>query len=238
MITLRPSEARGHFDHGWLNTYHTFSFARYYDPAHMGFRSLRVINEDRVQGGGGFPAHNHSDMEIVTYVLAGALAHQDSLGTGSQIQAGDVQRMSAGTGISHAEANASAEKSVHFMQIWIEPDTKGLPPGYEQTHFSREDKTDQLKLIAAPARDISERTPGALTLHQDARIYASILTRGHALTHILNAGRSAWLQILWGDVALNEEYWLREGDGAAITGESRLHFLSRSGTEFLLFDLA
>ena len=234
MITLRPSEARGHFDHGWLNTYHTFSFARYYDPAHMGFRSLRVINEDRVQGGHGFPTHPHKDMEILTYVLSGTLAHRDSLGTGSEIQAGDLQRMSAGTGITHSEANPDAEKPVHLLQIWIEPETTGIEPGYEQTHFSREDKTNRLKLIAA--RDGS--THGALTIHQDAAVYASVLTRGNALTHILEPNRSAWLQILWGDVALNEEYWLREGDGAAITGESRLHFLSRSGAEFLLFDLA
>jgi len=234
MITRRPSAERGHFDHGWLDTFHTFSFADYHDPAHMGFRALRVINEDRVAPGRGFGTHPHADMEIVTFVLAGALAHADSMGTGSTIRPGDVQRMSAGTGVTHSEFNASRSEPVHLMQIWILPERRGLRPGYEQKAFPEAERRGRLRLIVS--RDGAD---GSVTLHQDARIYATVLDSGERVTHTLAPGRSAWVQLASGAVRVNGTA-LAAGDGAAVTGETALELVA-DGTgrsELLLFDLA
>ncbi len=232
MIRVRRAGERGHFDHGWLDTSHTFSFAAYHDPAHMGFRALRVINDDTVAPGTGFGAHAHRDMEILTYVLEGALAHRDSMGNGSVIRPGNVQRMSAGTGVTHAEFNASDAEPVHFLQIWILPDRSGLPPSYEEKEFAREDKRGALRLIAAPdGRD------GAATIHQDARVYASVLEPGERLTHRLPPGRHAWLHVVAGALGL-DEVALAGGDGAAISDEPALSLTATAPSELLLFDLA
>src|SRR5688572_16519171 len=210
MIAVRKSAERGRANHGWLDSRHTFSFADYYDPQHMGFRALRVINEDRVQPGQGFGTHAHRDMEIVSYVLAGELAHRDSLGTGSVIRPGDVQRMSAGTGVTHSELNPSPRESVHFLQIWILPEKDGLPPSYEQRHFPAEERKGRLRLVASrDARD------GSLRVHQDVDVYASLLGRGDAVTHALRPGRHAWLQLARGRCAVNGVA-LEAGDGAAV----------------------
>jgi len=231
MITLRPGRERGHADHGWLDTRHTFSFASYHDPAHMGFRALRVINEDRVAPGTGFGAHSHRDMEIITYVLEGALAHKDSMGTGSVIRPGNVQRMSAGTGVTHSEFNASELEPVHFLQIWILPDRAGLPPSYEEKQFTHEEKRGVLRLIADPhAQD------GSATIHQDARVYASLLDPGERLTHRLAPGRHAWLHLISGGLTL-DGVALEGGDGAAVTGEPALDLSATAPAELLLFDL-
>ncbi len=234
MITVRPAKERGHFSHGWLDTWHTFSFDQYYDPRHMGFRSLRVINEDRVQPGRGFGMHGHRDMEILTYVLEGELAHRDSTGTGSAIRHGEVQRMSAGTGIRHSEFNHSQSQPVHLLQIWILPKQAGLEPGYEQKRIPEGEERNQLRLIAAPdARD------GAVTIHQDARVYASLLDAGKTLTYEPAAGRHVWLQVARGTISVNDTR-LAAGDGAAISDESTLNITGEadSTAEFLLFDLA
>ena len=232
MLAIRRSADRGRADHGWLDTRHTFAFADYHDPRHMGFRALRVINEDRVQPGQGFPTHAHRDMEIISYVLAGGLAHRDSLGTGSVIQPGDVQRMSAGTGVRHSEYNASAEEPVHFLQIWIEPARRGIAPGYEQRAFPESEKRGRLRLVASPdGRD------GSVTLQQDARLYASVLDPGASVTHALAPGRHAWVQVARGAVTLNGQR-LEQGDGAAVTDEPTLTITGVTPAEILLFELA
>ena len=232
MLTVRRAGERGHFDHGWLDTRHTFSFADYHDPGWMGFRSLRVINEDRVQPGAGFPTHGHRDMEILSYVLEGALEHRDSLGTGSVIRPGDVQRMSAGTGVMHSEFNASATEPVHFLQIWVLPERRGLPPGYEQKRFAPEDKRGRLRLVAA--RDGAD---GAVTIHADARVHAALLEPGQEIVHALAGGRHAWVQVARGAVRVNADA-LGAGDGAAVSDEPGVVLVGRETAEVLLFDLA
>ena len=235
MIKIRKANERGHADHGWLNTFHTFSFAGYYDPSNMGFRSLRVINEDWVQGGRGFGSHPHHDMEIITYVLEGALEHKDSMGTGSVIRPGEVQRMSAGTGVTHSEYNASGSEPVHLLQIWLLPEQKGIAPSYEQREFPRFERQGKLQLLAA-----KESANGALKIHQDARLFAADLGSGQQVKHELAPGRHAWLQVARGGIQLNGQS-LQAGDGAAVTSESEL-VVSANGkgtpAEFLLFDLA
>jgi len=228
MIQIRPRNERGHFDHGWLNTYHTFSFDQYYDPRHMGFRALRVINEDRVAPAKGFGTHPHRDMEIITYILEGALEHKDSMGTGSIIRPGEVQRMSAGTGVTHSEFNPSRTQPVHLLQIWILPEAKGIEPSYEQKQFAIEGMRGKLQLIAS-------RNPeaGAVKIHQDVDLFAAILD-GQRVTHTLRAGRYAWLQVARGSIELNGTK-LNAGDGAAISEVSNLE-ISGSG-EALVFDL-
>jgi len=230
MISIRRAADRGHFDHGWLSTYHTFSFADYHDSAHMGFRSLRVVNDDRVAPGQGFGEHRHRDMEIVSYVLEGALAHRDSMGNSGVIRPGDVQRMSAGTGVQHAEFNDSETEPVHFLQIWILPEAPGTPPGYEQKTFPLETRRGKLRLVGS--RDGRE---GSLTVRQDVSIYASVLERGEEVRHRLAPDRHAWLQVARGALAVNGER-LEEGDGAAVRGEEEL-VIAGSGSEFMLFDL-
>jgi redox-sensitive bicupin YhaK (pirin superfamily) len=230
MISIRKAEERGHFDHGWLNTYHTFSFADYYDPDFMGFRSLRVINEDRVEAGAGFGTHGHRDMEIVSYVLEGALAHQDNKGGGGVIRPGEVQRMSAGTGVLHSEMNGSKTEPVHFLQIWILPERGGIKPGYEQKAFSEDERRSNLRLIAAP-----NATNGAVNIHQDVRIYSTILDEGAKVSHEFAPNRHGWIQVARGEVELNGQK-LSAGDGAAISDE-RSVTLTGHGAEVLLFDL-
>jgi redox-sensitive bicupin YhaK (pirin superfamily) len=230
MITVRPSEARGHAERGWLDSRHTFSFADYHDPAHMGFRSLRVINEDRVQPGRGFPPHSHRDMEIVTYVLSGSLEHKDSLGNGSVIRHGEVQRMTAGTGVTHSEYNPSPAEPVHFLQIWILPERSGLPASYEQRALDA--GSGRLRLVASPdGRD------GSLVVHQDAALLAARLGAGERVEHPLRAERHAWVQVAAGAVDVNGTA-LRQGDGAAISDESQLVLRATEPSEVLLFDLA
>lgn len=231
MITLRPAQGRGHFNFGWLDTYHTFSFGEYFDPAHMAFRSLRVINDDRVAGRAGFPTHPHRDMEIITYLLSGALEHKDSMGNGSVIRPGDVQRMTAGTGITHSEFSASDDET-HLLQLWILPHTKGLTPSYEQTAFSIEERTGRLRLIASV-----DGREGSVTVHQDVALYAAILPAASEVTHTLGAGRGAWLQVARGEVSFNGTL-LRAGDGGWTTDESALVIKGVAGeSEVLLFDL-
>ena len=232
MITVRKSEERGHFDLGWLDTYHTFSFDRYYDPAHMHFRSLRVINEDRVQPGQGFPTHSHRDMEIITYILSGALEHRDSMGNGSVIRPGDVQRMTAGTGVSHSEFNPSKTESVHLLQIWILPERRDLPPGYEQKTFTDEERRGSLRLIAS-----SDAQEGSVAINQDARVYAGILNADQKIDYRLAENRYAWLQIARGTIELNQAE-LRQGDGAGVSAEGNLSIVAHDQAELLLFDLA
>jgi quercetin 2,3-dioxygenase len=232
MIVVRPADERGHAERGWLDSYHTFSFADYHDPAHMAFRSLRVINEDRVEAGQGFGTHPHRDMEIITYVLEGALAHRDSMGTSSVIRPGEVQRMSAGTGVTHSEFNHSDTEPVHFVQIWILPERSGLKPGYEQRAFSEEEKRGRLRLVAA--RDGRD---GAVTVHQDAELYIASLTPGESVHHSLRPGRHAWVHVVRGDVALNGQP-LKTGDGAAVSDEDLLQLTAAEPAEVLLFDLA
>ena len=231
MITIRKAGERGGADHGWLNTKHTFSFADYYDPKFMGFRSLRVINEDRVQPGQGFGTHGHRDMEIVSYVLSGALEHKDNLGTGSIIRPGDVQRMSAGTGVLHSEYNPSRTDPVHFLQIWIFPDKKGIKPGYEQKAFPAAERTDVLRLVAS--RDGRD---GSLTIHQDAELYTTLLSKGGSVSHAMKPGRFAWVQVARGEITLNGKA-LKTGDGASVSGESSLDLKGTKDAEVLLFDL-
>jgi len=232
MITLRKSEDRGHFDLGWLDTYHTFSFDRYYDPAHLHFRSLRVINEDRVAPGQGFPAHSHRDMEIITYILEGALEHRDNMGNGSVIRPGDVQRMTAGSGVSHSEFNSSRDQIVHLLQIWIMPDARNLPPGYEQKFFTAEDRSGNLRLIASP-----DGSAGSVRIHQDARVYAALLNDSQALEHTLPPNRYVWIQVARGVLTVND-LELKAGDGAAVSAEQKLKIAAGENAELLLFDLA
>ena len=231
-LTLRKSEDRGKAEFGWLDSRHSFSFGRYQDPEHMGFGPLRVINDDRVAPGGGFPSHPHSDMEIISYVLEGALEHKDSLGTGSVIRPGDVQRMSAGSGIRHSEFNASKTEPVHFLQIWVMPEAKGIAPGYEQKTFSDADKRGQLRLVGSRGgRD------GSVTIHQDLDFFATALSQGQSVTHNVAAGRAAWIQVATGSVTLNGEA-LRAGDGAAVSSAGELRLDGVADAEVLLFDMA
>ena len=232
MIVLRKSEDRGHANHGWLDTYHTFSFNTYYDPAHVRFRDLRVINEDRVAPGRGFGTHPHENMEILTYVLEGALQHKDSMGTGSMIRPGDVQRMSAGTGVTHSEFNGSKTEPVHLLQIWIFPEEEGIEPGYEQKTFPANERSGKLKLVAS-----RRGREGSLTIHQNVDLYSSILDRGQHVQHSLAPGRHAWVQVARGSVTLNGKD-LHAGDGAAVSQESELDVQARDKSEILLFDLA
>jgi len=232
MITVRPAAERGHFDHGWLDTSHTFSFASYHDPRHMGFRALRVINEDRVQPGEGFGTHAHRDMEILTWVLEGALEHKDSMGNGSVIRPGDIQRMSAGTGVTHSEFNPSREAPVHLLQIWLLPNQHGLPPSYEEKRFRPEALGGRLALIAA-----GDGRQGAVTIHQDADLWTARLGPGESVRHDLKPGRHAWLQVARGGVSLSGTP-LGAGDGAALTDEPALEISATAPAEVLLFDLA
>ncbi|MCI0357421.1 MAG: pirin family protein [Planctomycetaceae bacterium] len=232
MITIRRSQDRGHFNHGWLDTYHTFSFADYYEEAQMGFRALRVMNEDRVAPGMGFGMHGHRDMEIVTYVLSGALQHKDSLGHGEVLRPGELQRMSAGRGIRHSEFNPSATEPVHLYQIWLLPRETGLSPSYEQKAFAESQRHNRLRLVASPTGD-----DGSLTIEQDARLYLATLDAGALVTHALTAGRHAWLQVLRGSVDLSGTP-LATSDGAAISDETQVAITATSPAEVLLFDLA
>jgi quercetin 2,3-dioxygenase len=234
MITVRTARERGHAEHGWLDSHHTFSFADYHDPQHMGFRALRVINEDRVAPGRGFGMHAHRDMEIISYVLDGALEHKDSLGTGSVLRPGDVQRMSAGTGVRHSEFNHSKTETVHFLQIWIVPERVGLPPSYEEKRFSIEERRNQLRLVAA--RPALAARNGALTVHQDLALYAGVLDAGTAVRHPLPAGRHAWVQVARGAIDVGGQRLLA-GDGAAITAQPELVLDAHHASEVLLFDL-
>jgi redox-sensitive bicupin YhaK (pirin superfamily) len=234
MLTIRAASERGHAVHGWLDSHHTFSFADYYDPAHMGFRALRVINEDRVAPGQGFGTHSHRDMEIISYVLTGALAHKDSIGTGSQIVPGDVQRMSAGTGVAHSEFNASKSEGVHFLQIWLLPGQRGIEPSYEQQAFSTADKRGRLRVVAAPdARD------GSLTIHTDAVVHAGLFAAGESASLPLGPGRHAWVHVARGRVRVNGRE-LGAGDGAALSNEAAVQLDGVDGGdgEVLVFDLA
>ena len=231
-MKIRRGRERGHFDHGWLNTYHTFSFADYFDPAQMGFRALRVINEDRVAPGMGFGMHGHRDMEIVTVVLSGALEHRDSLGNGEVLRPGEVQRMTAGTGIRHSEFNPSSAEPVHLYQIWLLPERAGLAPGYEQKAFAESEKRDRWRLVASP-----DGREGSLTIRQDARLYLASLTEARELQHELASGRHAWLQVLRGSVTVNGAE-LAAGDGAAISEEANVTVRAADEAEVLLFDLA
>ncbi len=231
-LTLRKANERGRANFGWLDSHHTFSFGHYYDPAHMGFGPLRVINDDRVAPGGGFPTHPHSDMEIVSYVLEGGLQHKDSLGTGSVIRPGDVQRMSAGTGIRHSEFNASRSDPVHFLQIWIIPERRGLKPGYEQKTFAPEEKRGRLRLVGSRAgRD------GSITIHRDVDLYATLLGRGDSVSHELAAGRLAWVQVASGSATINGTP-VAAGDGVAVKDPGRLTLRGVDDAEILLFDMA
>jgi quercetin 2,3-dioxygenase len=232
MITVRRSHERGHFDHGWLNTYHTFSFDQYYDPRYMGFRNLRVINEDFVAAGRGFPKHGHRDMEIITYILEGALKHEDSMGNGSVIRTGDVQRMTAGTGVRHSEQNASDQERVHLLQIWILPNTVGLEPGYEQKAFSEDERRGRLRLIAS-----EDGRDGSVEVHQDVSLFASVLPGGQEVEHTMDQQRYAWIQVARGAVEVNGEN-ANQGDGVIAVGESSLRIRAQQDAEVLLFDLA
>lgn len=230
-LSLRPAAARGHAEHGWLSSRHSFSFADYFDPAHMGFRTLRVINEDWVAPKTGFGTHPHRDMEILTYVIAGAVAHKDSTGGEGIIRRGEIQVMSAGTGIRHSEMNPLADETLHLLQIWILPEAQRLAPRYVQAVFDDESKRDRLRLIAS--RDGRD---GSLVIHQDAAIHASILSPGHTLSHDLRAGRGAWVQVVAGALAVNGQV-LSAGDGVAIENEPAVTLASENGAEIVLFDL-
>ena len=232
MITVRHRDERGAVNMGWLNSKHSFSFGHYYDPAHMGFRALRVINEDRVIPGAGFPTHGHADMEIISYVLDGALEHKDTLGTSSVIKPGEVQRMSAGSGIRHSEYNASKKDPVHFLQIWIIPDEEGMVPGYEQKSFPTEEKQGRLRLVGS-----KDGRDGSVTIHQDVDLYATLLRHGDEVTHDLRPGRHAWVQVARGQARV-DGVRLKEGDGAAVRDETALTLDSETGAEVLVFDLA
>jgi quercetin 2,3-dioxygenase len=232
MILTRKSNDRGRADHGWLDSRFTFSFADYYDPQHVQFRTLRVMNDDRIAGGGGFPTHPHRDMEIVTYVLEGALAHKDSMGNGSVIRPGDVQYMSAGTGVAHSEFNASDSETAHLYQIWMFPDRQGYKPVYDQKHFSDADKRGKLRLVVSPdGRD------GSVKIRQDNELYAAVLAPGESVQHALKPDRHAYLQVARGSVTLNGQP-LDAGDGAAISAEKSLQLTGVNDAEVLLFDLA
>jgi quercetin 2,3-dioxygenase len=231
MITLHPADQRGRTKIDWLDSRHSFSFGDYYDPRNMGFGPLHVINDDRVAPGGGFGAHPHRDMEIITYIVSGSLEHKDSLGTGSVIRPGDVQRMTAGTGIRHSEFNPSSSEPVHFLQIWILPERQDLKPSYEQKTVAAAERMNRLRLIASPdGRDDS------VTIHQQADVFAALLGPGKKVQHELPAGRIAWLQVIRGEITLNGNA-LNAGDGAAVENELRLELTAQTDTELLLFDL-
>ncbi len=232
MIAIRRAEDRGHADLGWLDTYHTFSFSTYHDPRHTRFRSLRVINEDRIAPGQGFGTHPHHDMEIVTYVLQGALEHRDSMGNGEVLRAGEFQRMSAGTGITHSEFNPSSVEPVHLYQIWLFPERKGIEPSYEQKRFPAIERQNRFQLVASP-----DAANGSLRIHQDARIFLADLSAGHRLTHPLTSGRHAWVQVLRGSVLLND-HALQTSDGVAIRDEEIIEIETDRAAEIMLFDLA
>ena len=232
MITIRKSNERGHANHGWLDTHFTFSFADYQDPQHVQFRTLRVMNDDRVAGGGGFPTHPHRDMEIVTYVLEGALQHRDSMGNGSVIRPGDVQRMSAGTGVTHSEFNASESEPVHLLQIWMLPERKGTAPSYEQEAFSEAERQGKLRLVASP-----DGREGSVTIHQDNELYAALLNAGETVRHALKPDRHAWVHVARSRVQLHGTE-LAAGDGAAISAEKAIELTGVKDAEVLLFDLA
>jgi redox-sensitive bicupin YhaK (pirin superfamily) len=232
VITVRKAGERGHARHGWLESFHTFSFADYHDARHMGFRALRVVNEDRVQPGRGFATHSHRDMEIVSYVIEGALEHRDSLGNGSVIRPGDVQRMSAGTGVTHSEYNPSKAELVHFLQIWILPERQGLEPSYEQKHFPEAERRGTLRLVAS--RDARE---GSVRVHQDVALHAALLRDGEAVEETLRPGRHAWVQVARGRCRLNGVA-LDAGDGAALSQETLLRLSGDGEAEALVFDLA
>ena len=232
MMTIRHAHERGHANHGWLDSHHTFSFANYYDPRHMGFRALRVINEDRVEPAQGFGTHPHRDMEIISYVLEGGLAHKDSMGNGSTIRPGDVQRMSAGTGVTHSEFNASKSDLVHFLQIWLVPSERGLEPGYAQKTFTSEDKKGRLRVVASPdGRD------GSVTIHTDAVLFAGLLGEGESAELSLAKGRHAWVHVARGKVRVNGRD-LQAGDGAALSEEATVRVEGVDAGEVLVFDLA
>ena len=230
MIELRRAAERGHAEHGWLDSWHSFSFADYYDPAHMGFGPLRVINEDRVRPGAGFGTHGHRDMEIISYVLDGALAHKDSMGTGSTIVPGDVQRMSAGTGVRHSEFNHDQAKVTHFLQIWIEPGVRGIPPSYEQKSFAAAEKRGRLRLVASP-----DGADGSVTIHQDARVYAGLFDGTERAAHALGEGRLGYVHVARGRVKVNGQD-LEAGD-ALKTDADQIRIEGGEGAELLLFDL-
>ena len=231
MINIRKADERGHAEHGWLNVYHTFSFNTYYDENYMGFRSLRVLNEDRIQPGKGFGTHPHEDMEIITYIMKGALEHKDNMGNGSVINAGDVQRMSAGTGIKHSEFNPSDSESVHLLQIWINPNKKGITPSYEQTRFNREEKVGKLLLIASP-----DGRNDSVTINQDADVYATILEKDMSIKVPVSKDRHLWIHVAQGEAKLGDES-LSAGDGIAIIDESEINLIGVNDAEILVFDL-
>jgi redox-sensitive bicupin YhaK (pirin superfamily) len=231
MIRIRKAADRGHFDHGWLDTYHTFSFGDYYDPEQMGFRALRVMNEDRVAPGKGFGTHPHRDMEIVTYVLEGALEHKDSMGNGEVLRPGEFQRMSAGTGITHSEFNPSDTEPVHLYQIWLLPEQKSIEPSYEQKQFADNEMTNRLRLVASP-----DASNGSLKIYQDARIYLAKIESGQQIVHELSPGRHAWLQVLRGAVTLNGTE-LTTSDGAACSDEQRLEIVAAENAAIMLLDI-
>ena len=232
MIQIRRSQDRGHFDDGWLKTYHTFSFAEYRDPKHIGFRTLRVINEDWIAAGQGFPPHSHQNMEIITYILEGALAHQDSMGNSSVIVPGEVQRMSAGSGVTHSEFNHSANGTTHLLQIWIRAERKGIDPGYEQKKFSDAGKTNKLRLVVS--RDGRD---GSVTIHQDVELYDAALDAGKSLVYEMPAARHAWIQVTQGKIEANSKS-LNAGDGAAVSEEKTVRINSPGKSSLLLFDLS
>ena len=232
MLTIRKASDRGHANHGWLDSHHTFSFANYYDEKHMGFRALRVINDDRVDAGQGFGAHPHRDMEIISYVLEGELAHKDSMGTGATIKPGDVQRMSAGSGVTHSEFNASRTDKVHFLQIWLVPDKKNIAPSYAQKTFTDDDKRGTLRLVASPdGRD------GSITINSNAQVYAGLLDKGHTAELPIAEGRGAWVHVARGKVKINGQE-LGEGDGAAVEREQLVKLEGVDNAEVIAFDLA
>ncbi|HEY6560162.1 MAG TPA: pirin family protein [Polyangiaceae bacterium] len=232
MMTIRRATERGHAEHGWLDSYHSFSFADYHDPKHMGFRGLRVINEDWIAPGKGFGRHPHRDMEIISYVVEGALEHQDSMGNGSVMRPGDVQRMSAGTGVTHSEFNGSKSEPVHLLQIWLVPAARGIEPSYEQKHFSEQEKRGLLRLVASPKGD-----DGSVTIHTDARLYAGTFASGERAQHELGPGRHSWVQVVRGRVNVNGKE-LSAGDGAALSDVGAVAFEGVDDAEVLLFDLA
>ena len=231
MITLRPAAQRGHANHGWLNSYHTFSFADYFDSQHMGVSNLRVINDDTVAPGAGFATHSHKDMEIISYVLSGALQHKDSMGNGSVIYPGDVQRMSAGSGVSHSEYNHSSEEPVHFLQIWLLPNKRGVTPAYDQRHFNADQRRARLALMVSP-----DGREGSISTHQDALLYGTLLQAGEAVEHVLASGRQAYVHVAGGAVSVNGQV-LSSGDGARIENEAEIRIEGQGNAELLLFDL-
>jgi redox-sensitive bicupin YhaK (pirin superfamily) len=232
MIRIRRSSERGHADHGWLNSFHTFSFADYHDPKHMSFGALRVINEDRITPGAGFPTHPHRDMEIISYVLEGAIEHKDSMGTGSVIRPGDVQRMTAGRGVTHSEYNHSKSEGAHFLQIWILPNKPSLSPGYEQKTFSDSDKRGKWRLVAS-----EDGREGSLVVHQDVALHVANLAKGEKVPYEAKKGRRLWLQVARGTVKVGAEI-LNQGDGAAVSDEAAISVEAEDASEVLLFDLS